>query len=230
MGRRPRRRGVAGKPALVAGRARESITQPRWSPAGLLHYVSDRSGWWNLYDETGAGLCPLDAEFGGPDWVFGAATYAFLPDGRLVAAWTDQGRQQLGYIAGGRAEPRDLPFSFYSELQPAQGGVIALAASATTPLALVRLDLLGAVVVVQQSREVRIDPGAISTPDAVAFPTGGGEVAHAFVYPPRNPAFRGPDRGAAPARRDHSWRTDGEHGAGVRSVRPVLDHPGLRRG
>jgi dipeptidyl aminopeptidase/acylaminoacyl peptidase len=179
-------------PRPVAGAARESITQPRWSPAGVLHYVSDRSGWWNLYDETGAALCPLDAEFGGPDWVFGAATYAFQPDGRLVAVWTDRGRQQLGFVGGGRAEPQDLPFSSYAEVQPVQGGVVTLAAAATRPLAVVRLDLMGAVEVVRESRRVRIQLGAISTPEAVEFPTGGGEVAHAFVYLPLNPAFQGP--------------------------------------
>jgi dipeptidyl aminopeptidase/acylaminoacyl peptidase len=48
----------------VAGGESESIFQPEWSPAGVLHFVSDRGGWWNLYrakaveklfDETGEG-------------------------------------------------------------------------------------------------------------------------------------------------------------------------------
>ena len=34
---------------LVAGGDDESIFQPEWSPRGVLHFVSDRSGWWNLY-------------------------------------------------------------------------------------------------------------------------------------------------------------------------------------
>jgi dipeptidyl aminopeptidase/acylaminoacyl peptidase len=180
-------------PRLVAGAAGESITQPRWSPGGMLHYVSDRSGWWNLYDETGAALCPLEAEFGQPDWVFGTATYTFLPDGRLVAVWTDKGGDHLGYVTGGRPEPQDLPFSLYSEVQPEPGGVITLAASATQPLAVVRLDLAGGVDVVRRSREVSLEPAAISTPTAVEFPTGVREVAHAFVYAPRNPGFAGPE-------------------------------------
>ena len=33
----------------VAGGEHESITEPRWSPDGVLHFVSDRTGWWNLY-------------------------------------------------------------------------------------------------------------------------------------------------------------------------------------
>jgi dipeptidyl aminopeptidase/acylaminoacyl peptidase len=182
-----------GTPHLVAGEAGESITQPRWSPAGMLRYVSDRSGWWNLYDETGVALCPREAEFGRPDWVFGAATYACLPGESLVAVWTDNGRDHLGYVTGGSAEPQDLPFTSYSELQAARGGVVALAASASQPLAIVHLDLAGTVEVLRRSREVQVEAEAISIPDAVEFPTGDGEVAHAFVYSPRNPAFQGPD-------------------------------------
>jgi dipeptidyl aminopeptidase/acylaminoacyl peptidase len=185
--------GTIDSPRRVAGGPGESITQPRWSPAGVLHYVSDRTGWWNLYDESGQALCPLQAEFGRPDWVFGESTYVFLPEGRLVAVWVVQGEDQLGLVTGGRAEPLDLPFSTYSDLQPAEGSVFALAASPSMPPAVVRLDLAGGVEVLRRSREMRLDQAAISTPEAVEFPTGVGEVAHARFYPPVNPGFRGPD-------------------------------------
>ncbi|MGH7888450.1 MAG: TolB family protein, partial [Candidatus Binatia bacterium] len=33
----------------IAGGEDESICQPEWSPDGTLHFVSDRTGWWNLY-------------------------------------------------------------------------------------------------------------------------------------------------------------------------------------
>ena len=65
---------------LVAGGAEESVYQPEWSPDGVLHFVSDRSGWWNLYRHDGEAvpLCPLEADFGRPQWVFGSGTYAFV--------------------------------------------------------------------------------------------------------------------------------------------------------
>ncbi len=180
------------EPRLVAGDGGESISQPRWSPGGVLHYLSDRTGWWNLYDESGAALCPLDAEFGRPDWVFGAATYTFLPGNRVVAIWSDHGRDHLGYVTGGRAQPQELPFSSYTELRSTPGGVVALAASASQPPAVVRLNLAGVMEVVRRAREVRLDPAAISTPEAIEFPTGANDVGHALFYPPRNPAFREP--------------------------------------
>ena len=39
---------VIGK-AKIAGGVDESIFQPEWSPDGMLYFVSDRTGWWNLY-------------------------------------------------------------------------------------------------------------------------------------------------------------------------------------
>ncbi|HEX8424107.1 MAG TPA: hypothetical protein VF634_11875, partial [Pyrinomonadaceae bacterium] len=68
----------------IAGGRDESIFQPEWSPDGRLHFVSDKSGWWNLYrvaregaGETFEALCEMEAEFGQPQWVFGMSTYAF---------------------------------------------------------------------------------------------------------------------------------------------------------
>ncbi len=78
--------GRAGASALVAGGESESVVQPSWTPDGDLHFVSDRSGWWNLYrrDREGAmtALAPLAAEFAKPLWVFGLDNHVPLPDGR----------------------------------------------------------------------------------------------------------------------------------------------------
>ena len=93
--------GTLGNVRAVAGRVgEESIFQPAWSPAGDLHFASDRTGWWNLYrehdGEVGA-LHPAEAEFGWPQWVFGMSAVR-VPRGR-----TD--RVPLG--ARRRAAPRD---------------------------------------------------------------------------------------------------------------------------
>jgi hypothetical protein len=64
---------------LVTGGERESIVQPEWSPDGVLHFVSDRTGWWNLYRLSDGGidaLYTMDAEFGGPQWVFGDRSHS----------------------------------------------------------------------------------------------------------------------------------------------------------
>src|SRR3989454_1168537 len=51
----------------VAGGLRESVYQPEWSPDNRLYFVSDRTGWWNLYRSNNGHaepVCPLEAELG----------------------------------------------------------------------------------------------------------------------------------------------------------------------
>jgi hypothetical protein len=73
------------KRSQVAGGVDESVMMPTWTPSGLV-FISDRRGWWNLYLEEADGkqraLCPREAEFGTPPWVFGLQTFELLPDGR----------------------------------------------------------------------------------------------------------------------------------------------------
>jgi dipeptidyl aminopeptidase/acylaminoacyl peptidase len=53
--------GVVTGAERVAGDNGESVQQPRWSPDGQLHWVSDRTGWWNLYrDGEGSGTPPRE--------------------------------------------------------------------------------------------------------------------------------------------------------------------------
>jgi hypothetical protein len=70
----------------VAGGVDESIFQPEWGSSGEIVYVSDRTGWWNLYahrDGVTTPLRPTDADYGLPAWVFGYTTFGFLSGGRL---------------------------------------------------------------------------------------------------------------------------------------------------
>jgi dipeptidyl aminopeptidase/acylaminoacyl peptidase len=101
-----------GNPIVVAGRPHrapggegdgESVFQPRWHPDGSLWFVSDRTGWGNLYrwvpEEGGGEVEPrvqMEAEIGVPQWVFGQSRYAFLDDGRVVFAYQRDGLDHLG--------------------------------------------------------------------------------------------------------------------------------------
>jgi hypothetical protein len=69
--------GALVAPRRVACGIGESLAQPEWSPDGSLFVVSDRSGRWNLYRVSAPdalkALCPMNAEFSHPQWVFGRA-------------------------------------------------------------------------------------------------------------------------------------------------------------
>ncbi|HJP65309.1 MAG TPA: S9 family peptidase [Actinomycetota bacterium] len=184
---------------LVAGGPEESIFQPAWSPGGVLHFVSDRTGWWNLYRTDGSGvtpLLPIEAEFGGPQWFFGSRYYAFLADGRIVSVFVEEGLQHLAVIeAPGRMRVVDLRFTTLAGPDVAPTGAVWLVASGSTePWSVIAVDLdSGAVDVVKRASEVDVDPGLLSVAQPIDFPTAGGQRAHALFYPPANPDHGGPE-------------------------------------
>jgi dipeptidyl aminopeptidase/acylaminoacyl peptidase len=187
--------GSLGKTEKVAGGVEESVIQPEWSPDGLLHFISDRSGWWNLYrrrqGETEA-LCPMAAEFGRPPWVFAMSTYGFESSDRIVCTFVREGRWRFALLdtrAGG-LEEIETPYTDIREVRVTAGHAVLCAGSATTPSSVVRLDLKERrFEVLRRSSDIPIDPAFFSVPEPVEFPTAGGKTAHAFFYAPRNPDY-----------------------------------------
>ncbi|MCI0457874.1 MAG: S9 family peptidase [Gemmataceae bacterium] len=193
-----RGRDSAGIVEQVAGGESESIFQPEWSPEDVLHFVSDRTGWWNLYrwrDGKVQALCPMEAEFGRPMWVFGKPTYAFAGPGQVVCSYTQRGIWNLALLDTntGRLERLDTPYTDIWNVRATPGQAVFCAASATEPASVVRLDLgTSRLEVLRRSSSVDVDAGYLSVPQAIEFPTSGGATAHAFYYPPRNRDFAGP--------------------------------------
>ena len=187
----------------VAGGHDESIFQPEWSPDGTLHFVSDRTGWWNLYREGSVGpLCEKEAEFGLPQWVFGMSTYAFVSSGHIVCSYKERGSSHLATLdtESGELEPLETPYSSiaYVRVAEAQGeataSVFFLGGSPTEAACLVRLDpSTGLHEVLRRSGDLEIDPGYLSIPEPIEFPTENGRTAHAFFYPPKNRDYAAPD-------------------------------------
>jgi dipeptidyl aminopeptidase/acylaminoacyl peptidase len=189
--------GALVNPRLVAGGPEESVFQPQFSPDGVLYFVSDRTGWWNLYRlDPGAGvrpLCPREAEFGQAQWVFGQSTYAFLSAEQLVCVYTEAGRDHLARldIATGRLVPIDTPFSDFGQIRVAAGQIVCRAGSPADPSAIVAIDPAnGAVELLRQSAPAAAGDALrryFSVPRHLAFPTENGLSAYANYYPPANP-------------------------------------------
>jgi len=176
----------------VAGGVDESIFQPEWSPDGILHFVSERTGWWNLCrwrDGRVEPLCEMAAEFGKPQWVFGMSTYAFESSERIICAYTVQGRWHLASLntRAGKLEPINTPYTEVYGLRAQPGHAVFLAGSPTEPASVVHLDLQsGQLEVLRRSSDITVAAGYVSIPEAVEFPTEGGLTAHAFFYAPKN--------------------------------------------
>ena len=192
--------GTLGESALAAGGPDESIVQPEWSPDGTLHFVSDRTGWWNLYRLVEGPrlepLAPMEAEFADPAWIFDRSSYGFLADGAIVAVARSGGRDHLYRIEPGLLVGEvEMPFTELDALRVGEHTVVALAGRPGDPAVVARFDpvTLAPAGVLRRASTVTIDPAAIAEPESIEFPTTGGRTAHALYYAPTNPAFAAPD-------------------------------------
>lgn len=190
--------GSLGKAELVAGGEDESIFQPEWSPDGILYFVSDRSGWWNLYRWTGReieALQPMEAEFGMPQWQFGMNTYSFESAERMVCIYTRLSRWYLATIdlATRRMTTIDLPYTYIQSPHALLGKALFIGGSPSHPASIILLELdTGQSQVLRRSSQVDLPASYFSIPQAIEFPTENGLTAYANYYPPANPDYRAP--------------------------------------
>eukprot|EP00898_Chlorokybus_atmophyticus_P000606 jgi/Chlat1/1546/Chrsp122S01826 len=219
----------------------EAVLEPQWSPAGELFFVSDKdNGWWNLYrwvmtlsytinrhnshacsvgefsDEGHAeALYPKEAEFSGPQWIFGQKSYTFAPgsSSHVFCKFQNNGVSQLALLHVGK----DLtlistPYSSIYSVSTTAGRVILTGASASKAASIAEVvvkqaaDKSGMECSVSQlwcSSPPSVDTVTqyISTPKGISFPTKvsagvfskvEGQQAYAIYYPPTNPDFNAP--------------------------------------
>ena len=189
----------------IAGQSQsESISEPKWSPDGILYFSSDRNNWWNLYryhQGNIESIYPMEAEFAYPHWVFGLSTYTFVNAEKIICTYTQNGRWYLAEIDLKNQEliPIETPFSNITSL--ISNGKIALfiGSSPTTSSAVISLDLeTKDWTILKQSSELSLDARYLSVPEALTFPTENGLTAHAWYYPPKNPDYQAPETDLPP--------------------------------
>ncbi len=193
--------GSVGAPAHVAGGSEESIFQPQWSPEGELYYVSDRTGWWNLYrlrEGRHDAVCPLAAEVGWPQWWCSLSSYAFLADGTLACLVNWGSRQELAVIdpEAGTLRQVSLPFTAVARPQLRAHGtrVVFVGASTIEAPTLVAWDpSRDTYDVLARSVEPLPGVGWISRPSSISLARPGGGVVRASYFPPTNPDFEAAD-------------------------------------
>jgi len=190
---------------IVAGGVDESVFQPEWSPDGdEIVFVSDRTGWWNLYAHNVAAaatrpLCPMAAEFGMPQWNLDMSTYAFADARRIVCAYTTAGLGQLATLdlATGTLLALESGFTEFGSVRADGNRAVFRGGAPNRPTSIAVLDL--------QSRQYRILKQAtdllnrpelhiasyLTRVEPVEFPTTGGKTAFGLFYAPRNPDYAG---------------------------------------
>jgi dipeptidyl aminopeptidase/acylaminoacyl peptidase len=190
--------GTLHHPELVAGSSTESIFQPEWSPDGILHFVGETSGWWNLYrwnNNKIEALYPMEAEFGEPQWVFGMFTYDFLSPTKILCCYSQNGTWHLAWVETSTKKLILIETSYtdFSDIRAGKGFSVFIAGSPIQPLSLIRMDTeTGELAPIKQTFEVTVDPANFSIPSSINFPTTSRNVAHAIYYPPINKDFLAP--------------------------------------
>jgi dipeptidyl aminopeptidase/acylaminoacyl peptidase len=187
--------GAVAAARLATGETPEAIVQPEWSANDTLHFCSDRTGWWNLYALRGSAieaLAPIEAEIGGPHWVFRQHYYAFLTDGRIVAAIVRDGIRTAVLIADGKIAPLGIG-QVHDCPRPLGDGLAYIATPPSAPPSVnIRPKVDGSVpLVIRRAAPAVLPEETISLGEPVDFATRGG-TGHAFWYPPKNRDYKGP--------------------------------------
>ena len=177
------------EPRRLAGGPEESVFQPRYSPDGVLHYVSDRSGYWNIYRYADGAARPLArdaADYGYAQWNFGMSSYGFLSAGKIAAVRVAGGRAKAVCVdtASGACSFLMTGCSHIEHLDAAAGRYVLVGGG---PDAAVTV-LQGEGQTAHPLRAPGFSLGADfrSEAEALDFPTGGGERARGWYYPPRH--------------------------------------------
>jgi dipeptidyl aminopeptidase/acylaminoacyl peptidase len=172
--------------------------QPEWNAEGILHFVSDRSGWWNLYRERDGQVEPLlamAAEFADALWELDYSSYAFVADARIACRYRQHGHDRLALLEPETGGLEELPVP-YTSIKPylrVLGDRLAfIGASPTASPAVATLHLPTGQLQVLAEAEVSLDPAWVSVPQPIQFPTQDGQAAHGLYYPPTNPEVTGP--------------------------------------
>jgi dipeptidyl aminopeptidase/acylaminoacyl peptidase len=182
----------------VMSEKNESIYQPSWCPDGQLHFVSDRSNWWNIYslrDGILNALTPMSAEFGFPQWQFGIRSYQFIDDDHLATIYAQDGYEHLALVelSSGHVKSLDLDFCYFQGgLQFDSGWLYFIAASTTSGSAVYGYELCSDKLLLI-SGDPELYKHSISEAEAICFATTDDDHAYAFFYPPLNDQYQAQD-------------------------------------
>lgn len=188
--------GDIGSPRKVAGGSNESALEPRWGPDRALYFMSDRSGWWNLYRWNGDAIeavAPIAGECAAEPWELGYASYDFLADGRIAIVVQEGPRHRLVVIEpDGAVRPVNIPYTSIKPYLAAQGMTVSLIGSSPTAapqVAVVHLaDGHPRLEVVARSEHAELSEAQASTPTELRIRVPGGREVVALVYPPTGSA------------------------------------------
>lgn len=190
-------------PKVIAGGSDSSVCQLSFDAKDRLLLIQDQRSnkgdarnFWNLYRYHEGFLQPLTTdtkEYGWPHWIFGDRRYVSLP-GKVLACRIDEIGDELVQVKEGSDEPEKLNIDAVGISQlsdDGQSGILFIETGYHYSPRLSRWN--GATRQVIKSNPELLNNEAISQPKAIRYPTGLGQQANAYFYPPCNPKYAAPE-------------------------------------
>ncbi len=179
----------------------ESVFQPMWSSKNELFWVSDQTGFGNLYvlpkpDDLSnevIRLTNLNEDINQAQWVFGLSAYAFINSHTLIFTSVNQGLSQLYQLEWqnnfGQINLRkiDNDFTSISCLTGSNNEVYMYAASSCGFLSIQKYSARQAKFeTIKSFAPIKLSPKNISLPQSLKVKDENNNDIHAFFYPALN--------------------------------------------
>jgi dipeptidyl aminopeptidase/acylaminoacyl peptidase len=182
---------------VCAGGSNEAVTSPVWSKSGNLYYISDTSGFWNVWelhsDLTKRQLVSESAEWAHPMWLVGTHLLRNLDDGQLVGVHGSPAREQIAIVDPATGTWRDLACDLtnFAHLSVSKDRIYAIGGGPKALSALVEFSAhtMSSPVIVTEVL-AQIDHSFLPFAQAQTFPSKNGRVVHAFISPATNPNYQ----------------------------------------
>jgi dipeptidyl aminopeptidase/acylaminoacyl peptidase len=182
----------------ISGFQNESVSNPIWSPEGILHYISDCSGWWNIFclkDNREINLTPIKAEFTQPQWQLGINFYDFISKDEIVCTYNQNGIWQLGLLSTSDKQIKQILPQFTeigrAGIKASKEKFVSILGSYDSGYKLYEYNIKDSQIRQLSSKEdPDIDKAYYSVPQNIEYQTQGSQQSHGIYYKPTNPLHK----------------------------------------
>ena len=189
--------GVLSNTRALTGSIDESCLMPIWGSKSKLYFLSDKSGWWNLWSTDLQGECEqiIDdhSEWGTPLWMLGLQTISLLENGELLALHGVGDHSTLSIVDPIARTIKEIPTeysSFYPFISSGDGHAYAVGSSHKVIQDLVDIDLKHACVKeVIVSTPLPIDERYCGAIRPITALRSDGRPVYAYLHPAHHPDY-----------------------------------------
>jgi dipeptidyl aminopeptidase/acylaminoacyl peptidase len=186
--------GILNNVRVVAGGLEESCLGPEWAKDGTLYYISDQSGWWNLWSLDSSGkkrqVIKDEREWGSPLWWLGFRFIQVLADGRILSARGPVDARTLVIVDPTKGTSVEIESSlthFKPTIAVGNGKAYAFGASATVISELLEVDLKTLRSTTIFSTKPPIEAKYFPSPFEITAVRADGRKVYAILHPASHP-------------------------------------------